>query len=553
MLKPDKATNRNNASTNSAVPDSSTSTGRAVSSSNTSTSTSDTQSTLDRRGFIKGAVSLGAATAVVTTSAVGAALAACTTDDVTLPDGQDPLVAMYDYEVDIAIAGFGIGGSLAALTAIKEGASVLCVEAFTQTGGTSVDSGGGASAPTSTEIAKTTMPYGNRELVEVFVNSMPKASELVQDFSIPVRVSTSGFTIGTESTMASRQECFDFMAEVFQDEGGTLLMETKAIKLLTDDSGVVIGMVARENTGKLINIKAKAVILACGGFQGNAEMKTRYLGPYGDTAINRSVPTNDGTGIKMAQEVGAAMSKSLGSFYGHSIAADIPIEFGEFASIGSQYHDNRSIVVNLDGLRFADEGMGLAGDLNNQSLVQQRWGRGALIFDQFIYDEWGSTTAGGTKTGIDRTAEVIKRGGKVVSADTIEELAQKLSAWGYNRAQVIKTVREYNAAVLAGNTADLAVPRTAGQIASIVEIAKPPFWATEVVCGVSCNYGGLSINTKTEVLKADGGDPIPGLYAIPGTAGGITFVYYYISSIGAAAAFGWASAIEAVKYANSQY
>jgi succinate dehydrogenase/fumarate reductase flavoprotein subunit len=506
---------------------------------------------MDRRGFITGACALGAVGAV---AAAGMAVTACTADAPGTGTNAGTTEPTWDYEVDVAVAGFGIGGALASLTAQQEGATVLCVEAYSQVGGTSVDSGGGASAPASLDVARAMMPYGDPVLLEPFVDGMPKATELVVAIDAPVRpaASGSGFTIGAESTHESRLECFEFLAEAFTDGGGTLLMDTKAIKLLTDEAGTVNGMQARDKDGKILSIKAKAVILACGGFQNNAEMKTKYFGPYGDQCVCRSVPTNDGTGLLMAQEVGAGLSKSLGTFYGHSIASTIDVQFMEFSEIGSQYHDNRSIVVNLDGVRFADEGMGLAGDLCNESLVRQRWGRGCLIFDQFIYDEWGSTTAGGTPTGIDRTQEVLKRGGRVASADTIEELAEKVAAWGYNRASFIKTVTEYNAAVDAGTTADLPVPRTAGMIASIVKIAQPPFWATEVVGGVSCCFGGVAINAKTEVLKADGGAPIPGLYAIPGTAGGVTFVHYYVSSIGAAAAFGWASAQSAVQYANAQ-
>ncbi|NTW29455.1 MAG: FAD-binding protein [Coriobacteriia bacterium] len=493
---------------------------------------------VDRRGFLKGAVGVGAVVA-------GLVATGCTSKVATE-------VPAWDHEVDVAVAGFGIGGSSASLAAQKTGAKVLCVEAYSQVGGTAVDSGGGAAGPASIEAAMATMPYGNRKLLQTFVEGMPKVTEMIVKSGAPVRASSSGFTIGAESTHKSRLACFEFLAKTFTDAGGTLLMDTKAIKLLTSGDGTVDGLQARDKGGKILNIKAKAVILACGGFQNNPEMKTKFLGPYGDQVVARSVPTNDGTGMLMAQAIGAGLSKSLGTFYGHSIASNIDLSFMEFSEIGSQYHDNRSIVVNLDGVRFADEGMGLAGDLCNEALARQRWGRGCLIFDQYIYDKWGSTTAGGTPTGIDRTQEVLKRGGHVVSANTIEELAGKIAAWGYNRASVIKTVTDYNAAVDAGATANLPVPRTAGMIASIVKIAKPPFWATEVVGGMSCCFGGLAINAKAEVLKADGGAPIPGLYAVPGTAGGITFVHYYVSSIGAAAAFGWASAQNAVEYAKSK-
>lgn len=492
---------------------------------------------MERRDFIKGAGIAGAATAAATACAGFTGIAAAEE-------------AAWDYEVDIVVAGFGMGGSIASLRAAELGAKVLCVEAYTQVGGTSVDSGGGASAPGSLEVAKMYMPYGNDELLTTFVENMPKAKDLLADLEAHVRINASGFTLGDETNHAARLVCFEDLAQKFQDMGGTLLLETKMIKLLVDADGAIEGALARDKDGNILRIKAKAVILCCGGFQNNPRLKTMFFGPYGDQAVCRAVPTNDGTGMLMAQEIGAGLSKSLGSFYGHSVASNYDIQFMEFNYIASQYHDNRSIVVNLDGKRFADEGMGLAGDLNNEALVRQRWGRGCVVFDQYIYDKWGATTAGGTATGVDRTQEVIKRGGRVVSADTIEELAQKMSAWGYNAKNVVKTVAEYNAAIDNDATDELDVPRTAGQIASIVKIEQPPFWATEVVGGISCCFGGLAINPKTEVLTEESKQPIPGLYAAPGTAGGITFVNYYMSSIGAAAAYGYATADNACAYAG---
>ncbi|MCL2757486.1 MAG: FAD-binding protein [Coriobacteriia bacterium] len=500
---------------------------------------------LDRRGFLKGATWVGAL-------GVGAATAGMMLTGCTEKEPEEP-EEVWDYEVDVAIGGFGMGGSVAALTAQKAGASVIAFESFYQVGGTSVDSGGGASAPATMEAAKTNMPYGNPVLMKAFIEGLPKARDVLVELDIPVRApaTSNGFTLGIESTHPSRLASFEAMAKVFTDNGGTLLMETKAIKLLTDENGAICGIVARDKSGKILNVKAKAVILACGGFQNNNELKTRFFGPNGDMSVCRAVPTNDGTGLLMAQAIGAGLSQGLGTFYGHTIAADIKVDFMEFQGVGTQAHDNRSICVNLDGVRYTDEGMGVAGDLGNQALMGERWGRAALLFDQNIYDTFGSHSASGIPTGIDRTKEVMNRGGRVASADTIEDLAKKISAWGYNRAAVIKTVKEYNDAVDAGTTADLAVPRTTGLIASIIKLEKPPFWATEVVPGISCCYGGLLINEKGEVLLDEPKTPIPGLYAAPGTAGGVTAVHYYLSSIGAAASFGWITADSAVKYIAS--
>lgn len=493
---------------------------------------------LNRRNFLKGA-------AVASVVAAGSLAVGCT------PAEEEP-AEKWEYDVDVAVAGFGAGGAMAALTAQKGGASVVCVEAYHQVGGTAMDSAGGATGPGSMEVAQANMPYSKPEFLQTFVDCIGEATNVMEEYDAFIRPGAGGvgFTIGAESTHKARVECYEDLAEKFVDGGGVLLMETKAFKLLTNEDGSIVGLMARKSDGTEIKIKAKAVILACGGFQNNPELKTKFFGPMGDQVFCRAVPTNDGTGLLMAKEVGAALSTGLGTFYGHSMAANADVEFMDFYEIGSQYHDNRCIVVNLDGKRYYDEGAGVAGDMNNLELINQRYARGCVIFDQNIYDEWGSISAGGDK-GADRTAEVIERGGRVAKADTIEELAEKMSAWGYHKANTIKTVKEYNEAIDNGTTADLEVPRTTGLIASIIKIVEPPFYATEVVCGVSCCYGGVAINPNGEVLKEDGVKPIPGLYAIPGTAGGITSAHYYRSSIGAAVAYAWKAATCALDYVSA--
>ena len=46
-------------------------------------------------------------------------------------------------------------------------------------------------------------------------------------------------------------------------------------------------------------------MLACGGFESNAEMRARYLGPGWDLAKVRGTRYNTGAGIKMALDIGA--------------------------------------------------------------------------------------------------------------------------------------------------------------------------------------------------------------------------------------------------------
>ena len=118
----------------------------------------------------------------------------------------------------------------------------------------------------------------------------------------------------------------------------------------------MIGVLAR-NQGRRVEIEAGAVILACGGFESNPEMRARYLGPGWDQAKVRGTRYNMGAGLMMALRAGA---QPYGNWSGcHSVAWDINAPpFGDL-TIGDQFQKHNypfGIVVNARGERFVDEG-----------------------------------------------------------------------------------------------------------------------------------------------------------------------------------------------------
>ena len=102
-------------------------------------------------------------------------------------------------------------------------------------------------------------------------------------------------------------------------EGIGVQYETPAISLLQSDRGVE-GVRVRHR-GRIRELRGQAVILACGGFEANAEMRARYLGPNWDLAKVRGSRFNTGQGLKMALDLGAAVA---GHWSGaHAVAWDL--------------------------------------------------------------------------------------------------------------------------------------------------------------------------------------------------------------------------------------
>jgi tricarballylate dehydrogenase len=89
--------------------------------------------------------------------------------------------------------------------------------------------------------------------------------------------------------------------------GIPVLYETTAMSLIYEH-GKVAGVVA-ESAGEKSEIRSKAVVLACGGFESNAEMRARYLGPGYELAKVRGTQYNNGAGIRMALDIGAMLAR----------------------------------------------------------------------------------------------------------------------------------------------------------------------------------------------------------------------------------------------------
>jgi tricarballylate dehydrogenase len=294
--------------------------------------------------------------------------------------------------------------------------------------------------------------------------------------------------------------------------------QARAVALLFD--GVNVSGVKVRVGAAVYDLHAKSVVIASGGFQGNPEMRTRYLGPGWELAKVRGSRFSTGDGIRMAMRIGAA---NAGNWSGcHAVGWDRNApEFGDLAvGDGFQKHSYPfGIMVNAKGKRFVDEG----ADFRNYTYA--KYGRVILeqpqqfawqIFDQKV-------------TALLRDEYRIRRVTKV-SARTLTELAEKLE--GVDGKEFLRTVAEYNAAVrsdIAFNpnerdgrcTVGLEVPKS--NWANTLD--EPPYEAYAVTCGITFTFGGLRINSAAQVLDEDL-QPIRNLFAAGELIGGIFYFNY---------------------------
>ena len=309
----------------------------------------------------------------------------------------------------------------------------------------------------------------------------------------------------------------DQLFDISLERGVDVWYESKGVKLLTDERGGVCGVRVQTAEG-MRDVDARSVVLACGGFEANAEMRTRYLGPGWELVKVRGVPYNTGDGIRMALDVGA---QSYGHWSGcHAVAWDLnapPTGDRNVTDLFQKHSYPFGIIVNVEGKRFVDEG----ADLRNYTYA--KYGREIMnqprraafqIFDakvkHLLRDEYSIAQC------------------TMAEADTLEDLADALDI---EPEGLMETVEAFNGAVQEGEfdptvldgkgTAGIAPPKSNWAL----PIDTPPYLGYAVTCGITFTFGGLRINERGQVLNTEG-TPVRGLYAAGELVGGLFYHNY---------------------------
>ncbi len=300
--------------------------------------------------------------------------------------------------------------------------------------------------------------------------------------------------------------------------GIPVIYETTAFELLHDDARVQ-GVRARHR-GHVLELRAKAVVLACGGFESNAEMRARYIGPNWDLAKVRGTRFNQGYGHRMAMDIGAAPA---GHWSGaHAVQWDMNAPpFGDL-TVGDQFQKHNypfGVLLNARGERFLDEGKDF------HSYTYAAYGHEVMkqpgLFAWQIFDS--------KINHLLRSEYRIPRITKE-TADTLEALVPKLT--GVNPRAALETLRAFNAA----SRPDVAFNpnihdglRTTGLPVDKTNWAQkldtPPFHAYGVTAGVTFTFGGLKVTTEAQVSDTSG-LPINGLFAAGEIVGGLYYHNY---------------------------
>ncbi|WP_292051133.1 MULTISPECIES: FAD-dependent oxidoreductase [unclassified Brevundimonas] len=277
-------------------------------------------------------------------------------------------------------------------------------------------------------------------------------------------------------------------------------LQHRATRLLTDDTGAVIGVEATDARGTIHCFRSLNTVLACGGYTANPEMYAALNGR--PLYTNLPYRHSQGDGYTLGQSVGGVLRGQENFFCNFGFLLD-----GEQPKPGmvgrlNTYPQKRlpwEIYVNVHGNRFVREDMESV-DARENALLEQPDQRYWAIFDQTILETAPPLVAGFDNEGF---AALFEQGRPFFyKADTLEELAQKA---GVGTDGLLSAVRGYNFGVASGND-------FFGRRHLPAPIANGPFYAIRVQGAAVSSAVGLSVDNKLRVIRA-GGQPVSGLWA----------------------------------------
>ena len=295
------------------------------------------------------------------------------------------------------------------------------------------------------------------------------------------------------------------MRGLVAESGATVLLNTRASELITDENGAVTGVIAADDT-TTYTINAGAVLLATGGYGYNKDLLTEemqgalYYGPVSST----------GDGVIMATAEGIDADTRLME-YGKRYPNGIEVSEGIAKSTingNIPAWKMSAILVNAEGERVVNEKASNRTILETE--LQQTGSQLYLVLDQETFDVWSESV------GYDVTDYLEANGTTTpvfAHGETIEEAA---AAAGIDGEALAATVERYNGFVANGEDEDFG--RSAEYMT--MPIGDGPYYIIEQKPRFATTMGGLVIDTDLHVMNKSG-EVIEGLYAAGEVVGGV--------------------------------
>jgi len=435
------------------------------------------------------------------------------------------------YDADVIVIGSGLAGHAATYSALENGGKVLWIEKNTVLGGSTAIATGTFPA-VGTQLQK---EKGIEDSNELFIQDINRIGHNMADQNIlrffvekatgvwewfvkaglPVDTKRGPFFDPAHSSYSAARTYVpspnksSIYTGVLYDkmqankENLTILLGTKAEKLIVED-GRVSGVLTISDNGTMA-YKAKAVILATGGYGSSREIIAKYSPKYAET-MTVTLPFATGDGHLMAAEVGAQLVNMdyICAYFGGMPkgAGQYAIGFGDLTS-GAADGWKGDIWVNKRGERFINEDDS-DEDPREVALNEQPDLESVIIFDQGMVDMNKRFPISNFEKRLVENSFAVKK------ADTIEALC---AAFGLPENQVKREIAAANADFTKGR-ADRFGKKPAAAF------TEGPYYGILNRGTIFMTQGGVKTDIGMRVVDSEG-RWIPGLYAageVQGTA-----------------------------------
>jgi succinate dehydrogenase/fumarate reductase flavoprotein subunit len=326
-------------------------------------------------------------------------------------------------------------------------------------------------------------------LIEWLADRHALPFEVVENFNYP------GHSALRMHGLPSRtgRELIDRLRSAAERNDIVIVNQTKAERLFAGAGGRILGAEVLRPDGTRERIGCAALVLACNGYGGNAELVRRFIPEMAD-ALYFGHPGNRGDAVLWGEALGAELA-CLGAYQGHGSVAtphNILITWAVIMEGGFQ--------VNAEGNRFCDETHGYSEQA--AEVLRQPHGIAWNIFDARVAD-------------VARQFEdfqAAERAGAVLIAASISELA---SAMRVPPDVLTKELEDIESLKARGEADRFARTLLVNQKLS------PPFYAVKVTGALFHTQGGLAIDEYGQVKRNDG-TLLPNVFAAGGAAAGLS-------------------------------
>lgn len=414
--------------------------------------------------------------------------------------------------VDLVVVGAGAAGMTAAIVAANAGVPTLVLEKSIRRGCNSELSGGLVQAAGTSHQAAAGVVDCSELMAEDILRKNSGQSrqdlvELVASRSADV-ISFLEVVIGLEMFLDEVRQIGHSVRRMHGTAGRTGKEIVDAIRRfisrheaidLVDEAEVTAAerlrdgafqVTVRRADGSLDHIVTSQLVLATDGFGANPDWVRKYCPDIAE-AIYIGSENNTGSGIEIGVALGGVPTL-LTAYQGHS---HVNPKHG--TRLGGSLPALGSILVNREGRRFAREDQGYSEFA--RLIREQPDGVAIEVFDDLVYER--AMSDGAFRQAVEA--------GAVERFETVSALA---SAFGLDSTVLAAEIERFNEAV--GRTDHL------GRSDDRHHLTEP-LYGSLVTAALVHTQGGLRINNECSVVSEDGSE-VPGLFAVGGTAEGIS-------------------------------